>query len=331
MRQLTYFVWLAPGNRFAGVQHQQLIGDAHDQRHVVFHQHHSDVESGQLAEQCGELIGVASAEARCRFVEQQYCRARGQCAGNLDQTAVDMGQFIGGGIHRALIADQCEQLHGDVAFCAAGGRQNAAKAATLHAGEYVIEYRQLTEQLGGLVGAGDTGARDFPGGQTGQFLLQRNSAAVRRVETADHVQRGGLACSVGADDAGDAAGAGGQADVGCGLHATEVDADAVDLQRGAVGRAGDELADAFHIRCCWRLQVLRAHPQAGGGTEQTARCNPQHAKQQAGEYQQAVLGHVRQHLRQQHDQQGAEHRAEDRASAADDHRQHKQSRLRERE
>ena len=62
----------------------------------------------------------------------------------------------------------------------------------------------VAEQLRGLIGARDAGARDAPGRRAGQLgVAEPDAAAVGAVEPADHVEHGGLAGAVRADHAGD--------------------------------------------------------------------------------------------------------------------------------
>ncbi|MNY35509.1 hypothetical protein D3C86_1699190 [compost metagenome] len=89
--------------------------------------------------------------------------------------------------------------------------------------------------------------------------------------------------------------------------------------------------DALLIDLRGRQQASRFDPASGEGAEQPVGRNPQHQQQQHREDQQAVFGKVRQQFRHQHNQQCTHQRPEQHPATADNHRQHKQNGLGERE
>src|SRR5262249_35855137 len=111
-----------------------------------------------------------------------------------------------------------------------------AEAAAPHGDEDVVDHAHRAEQLGGLVSARYSGARDAPAPGPGEFLLcELYAAGVGPVEAADHVEHGGFAGAVGTDQAEDVSGLRAQAHVGRGYHAAKVDADALHLEGFAGG------------------------------------------------------------------------------------------------
>ena len=100
---------------------------------------------------------------------------------------------------------------------------------------HVLERRHLGEQADVLEGAGDAGLGHFVHRRRLVGLAgQLEGAAVGRVQAGHHVEEGGLAGAVGADQAVDLAALDGDADVGQGLQAAEALGDAGDLENIAV-------------------------------------------------------------------------------------------------
>ncbi|MNQ91372.1 hypothetical protein D3C85_1067490 [compost metagenome] len=176
------------------------------------------------------MISVAPTESRCRFIQQQNRRRRGQCAGDFHQAAIHMGQVLGGNIHFAAVAHQCQQVQRQASLLASGKTERQAQATFLHRYQQVVHHRHFAEQQGGLISASDAGPGAFPGRQARQRLLQFDLTAVRYIKPADHIQNGGFTRAVRTDDAGDAAGRCIQADVLRSLHAAEANANVSDPQ-----------------------------------------------------------------------------------------------------
>ena len=170
--------------------------------------------SAMPAQQHAQRDLVGAHQSGGRLVEQQHARPHGQRAGDLDQAAVDMRQVAGRRRQRAVVADEGKQPLGRPALFLRGmtSAQHAAEPAAPQPDQHIVEHAHRAEQLRGLVGAGDAGARHLPGRRSGKLVVaQADAAGVRPVEAADHVEHGGLAGAVRPDHAGDVAGLGDKA------------------------------------------------------------------------------------------------------------------------
>ena len=151
-----------------------------------------------------------------RLVEQQDGRADGERPGDLHDPLVDVGQGARELFHRPGIADEGEQRLGRLGRCAGVARRapdesrpDRAEASPAERDLEVLPDRQVLEELRGLVGAGDSGARDGVGGKAGNVPVAKPYGTVLRAKVAAYqVEHGRLAGAVGADDAGDLAGLG---------------------------------------------------------------------------------------------------------------------------
>ena len=129
----------------------------------------------------------------------------------------------------SAVADEARQLqcerHSDPVHlrCARCERQAGAAAGLRN--HQVVEHGQAAKQLRGLVGARNAGTRHRPGGLTVHRAAARfNRAAAGPVKARQHVEHGGLARAVRADQAGNAARLGGESQATDGLDAAERDA-----------------------------------------------------------------------------------------------------------
>ena len=83
-------------------------------------------------------------------------------------------------------------------------------------------HRHALEQLAGLIGARDAGARDLmERAAPTRLLAEPHRAGIGPIEAADQVERGGLAGAVRADDAGDRAGRASKRQIADRVHAAE--------------------------------------------------------------------------------------------------------------
>ena len=93
----------ALGDLLAVVEHGDVLGDAHDDLHVVLDQHDRDAALvAQLAHERGELIGLLRVHAGRRLVEQQQLRVRGQRPGDLHPPLIAVGEVDREAVVRAL-------------------------------------------------------------------------------------------------------------------------------------------------------------------------------------------------------------------------------------
>ena len=104
-----------------------MVGDAHDQRHVVLDQDHGDADIGDLAQQRAETVLVGPHQAGGGLIEQQHVGARGERTRDLDQPAVDMRKIARDGRERSGISDEGKQRFGGIArSCAFSADDNGA-------------------------------------------------------------------------------------------------------------------------------------------------------------------------------------------------------------
>ena len=85
----------ALGELLAEFHHDQPVGEAHDELHVVLDQQHRHALALQLAQQRGELLLLEIAQARSRLVEQQQRRVGRQRARDLDDALLAERQAAG--------------------------------------------------------------------------------------------------------------------------------------------------------------------------------------------------------------------------------------------
>ena len=189
-----------PRDRAPGIHDEDMVGDAHHQRHVVLDQHHRDAAVGDPADQPGQPVGVGPRQAGGRLVEEQHCRAAGERPGDLHEPPVDVGQLGGRAVERPPVADEGEERGGRPPVARAGP---APEPARREAEGDVVDHRERAEQARGLVGARDAGAGDHVSRSPGEIAFaQPDRPGARAVEARDHVEQCGLAGPVRADHAG---------------------------------------------------------------------------------------------------------------------------------
>ena len=137
----------------AGVEHDDRVGDGHDEAHVVLDQHDGRPGGRDPPQGVVEPPRIGGIETGRRFVEQQNFRRRRKRAGDLDQTAVDVRQGAGRALVRPLEADEGEQRAGEI------GRGHAAPAPAQQTETHVVEDAQAFEHLCRLKGARQAAAR----------------------------------------------------------------------------------------------------------------------------------------------------------------------------
>ena len=97
----------------AGVEHDDVARNAHDQLHVVLDQDNCDPDGGELAQQYVDRRRVLGVKPGSRLIEREHGGANGQRAGDLDETLVDVGKRAGRPVDRSDITDEGEQAFGD--------------------------------------------------------------------------------------------------------------------------------------------------------------------------------------------------------------------------
>ena len=112
----------------AGVEHDHLVGDAHDQRHVVLDHHDGDAAVAHRAQQLGELGGLGVVESRRRLVEQQQARPRHQRAHHLQELLPAHRQIGGGHVAERREPDEIQERIGLRASSARSSRRARGRA-----------------------------------------------------------------------------------------------------------------------------------------------------------------------------------------------------------
>ena len=102
------------GDLGAGIEHDDVVGHAHHQIHVVLDQDHGHAGGGKLAQQSADRRAVLRVQAGRRLVERKHARADRERAGDFDQPFVDMRQRGRRPFERTGVADKGEQAFGDL-------------------------------------------------------------------------------------------------------------------------------------------------------------------------------------------------------------------------
>ena len=181
----------------------------------------------QLAQR--HLLGRVHAGGR--LVESDQLRIGRQGARHLEPALIAVAQGAGLVFGEAGDADVVEQLPrprrdrrllGLEARCAEHGADQSGMGAHVAADHHVLERRHVGEQADVLEGAGNARLGDLVHrARLVRLAAELEAAGVGRVEAGQHVEEGGLAGSVGADQAVDLAALDRDADVRQRLQAAE--------------------------------------------------------------------------------------------------------------
>ncbi len=214
------------------------LAEPHHQRHVVLHDQHGHALVGQPVEDRREAVGLLLVETRCRLVEQQHRGPAGQGPGELQQPGVAGGQRVGPLVGLRRETDTGQQFVGDVR------RTTVDVTHQLGGGEDVVAHGERAEQLQALEGAGHPEAGPLVGGHAGDVVTrQQHPTGGGRLQPGEHVEDGGLAGTVGADETGD-------------LPGLDVEVDLVD---GHVTAEADRDLTRFEYRHHTSPSGVRAH------------------------------------------------------------------------
>jgi hypothetical protein len=171
-----------------------VVGDAHDEVHVVLHEQHRELEVGaDLLDELAELPDLLVVEATRRLVEQEQPGLRDERAGELDALLDPVRKRRRREVRAVAQPHHVEDLE--------RLRRSRVPAAAVSADEDVLEHRHRAEELEVLERARDALAHDLERG-----LLQERSAVeehvarVRPVQPRDDVEGGRLARAVRADE-----------------------------------------------------------------------------------------------------------------------------------
>ena len=242
---------LGPSRHFlAVVHHHDVIGEPHDDAHIVLDQQHRDAERRDAQHQLGQLLGLGVVQARGGLVHQQQARLQRQRARDLHQALMAEGQAPrphrlrarqgrrSGGRSRAaparlrLLASRPAASRGAMAtmpLCARRCPPHMTFSSTRH----VVEQLQRSGTCAPCRArrCRAAAARRSRGRRSGSTLQQRQV-------TADEVEHGRLAGAVRADQRGDRACLHGEAHAVHGAQAAETAGDVSGFQQRAGIGAG---------------------------------------------------------------------------------------------
>ena len=222
------------------MKHEDTVRHAHDELHGVLDQCDGHPAGGDLPDQLLDLLGLDVVAAGGWFVEKQEIGLGGQCAGELEPLQRAVGKGRSGTVGMLGETDESEQL-------APFGRGRAVLPRDRREREKmrervlllmqmppnhdVLERRHVHEDLEVLKRARQAARRQFVGRQARYVLpIEIDAAAARSIEAGDHVEQGGLAGAVWADNRVDSTARDIERQVVDGAEAAEIDAQTFDLE-----------------------------------------------------------------------------------------------------
>jgi hypothetical protein len=221
-----------PGGGPAAGQVDEAVHDRQQRVHIVRRDQHRDLLLlSHLAEQADHVLLAADVQVGQRLVEQQQPGAADQRVRDHYPLLLAAGQIADPGVGEPLRADRGQHLVHQLAPPGRGQRQaeplpiQAQPDQVTGAQRHVRVERYLLRHVADQPGPPGPGLAGHPDG-----------AAGRRLQPEDHLEQGGLARPVGADQPGELALAHGEADVLQDLAAAQPDVQVVDAEH--LGRAG---------------------------------------------------------------------------------------------
>ena len=178
-----------------------MIGDPHDEVHVVLHEQDGQLELvAQAADECAQALDLLVVQAAGGLVEQEQPGPGGERPRQLDPLERAEGQARGGPVRVPGDADELERLERG----APHGAFPREARDRVRADEHVLEHRHRREELDVLERARDP-ELDHPArrGAQGRAAVEDDVAGVEPVEPGDDVERRRLAGAVRADEPGD--------------------------------------------------------------------------------------------------------------------------------
>ena len=231
----------AVGDQLAVVQHVDAVGDVHDHVHVVLDQQHRVADLLQVADEAQQLHALRRVHAGGGLVQQQELCIRGHRAGDLHLALLAVGQALGVAVDVLAQADGVQNLDGLDGLVAllpaeGGGAEQALEEVVLRvdvgAHQNVLDDAHLGEEAQVLEGAGDAAGDDLLRRFAVDALIQEGDCTVGDlIDAGEHVEHGGLARAVGADQRDDLALIHMEADVVHGAQAAELDRDVFNIQK----------------------------------------------------------------------------------------------------
>ena len=190
-------------DRAAEVEDVNVVGDAHDEVHVVLDEEHGQLQVvAQAADEAAKLFDLLVIQAACRLVQKEQAGLRRERASELDTLQRSERQAGGGSMRIVVEVDERESLLGALA---GGPRQLEPSTACARADQDVLDHRHRRKQLDVLEGARDAAPDDPVGGRAKERLaVEEHVARIRLVEPSDDVEGRRLPCAVRADQSDDA-------------------------------------------------------------------------------------------------------------------------------
>ena len=214
-----------------------MPGEGHHRAHDVLDEQDGEaVGFVQAAEHFDHLVALGRPQAGHDFVEQQEFRARREGARDLQALTVGQGERRGQQIPLRSEPEPFQYL-GGVAL-----RRRDIFGPQQGSDHDIVEHRQPRKWFDHLKGSPDPRGADLIGAESvDRLALENDGPRIRRKHPRHHVEDGGLARAVGADQAHDRALRHGEARLLHGAQAAEALAQSFDLEhlkdRGAA-RAG---------------------------------------------------------------------------------------------
>src|SRR5512134_1078843 len=113
-------------------QHDDLVRDPHDERHVVLHEEHGDPHVADLPDEPAHPVRFPHVQARSGFVEEEEARLAGEGPADLDDALLPVGET---GRFRSGVLRDAEQLHDLLALLPDAPLLPPREREVQHAGE----------------------------------------------------------------------------------------------------------------------------------------------------------------------------------------------------
>ena len=256
----------------AAVEDEDAVADAEDDVHVVLGEQDGEAAAGGEAPGEGHELGAfGGRHAGGGLVHQEEAGLVGEGDGEFEALQVAVGQHAGAAGGLVAEADLVEELVGFGHEQGAGGAP--ALGETAGGGDEghldVLADGHAGEARGDLEGAADAAAPDGAGRQAGDGpASQGHGPGVRPELAADHVEAGGLAGAVGADEGEHLAGCDGEGDGLDGGDATPGFAEVFD---------GEDAHAARRVQRRWAAPAI----PAGNSTTSRTMAAPRAARQRS--------------------------------------------------
>ena len=222
------------------VEHRDLVDEAEDDLHVVLDEQDGPSAAVQAADDLDESGDIAGADAGHRLVEEDDAGVGREEHGDLELALVAVGQHPGLGARVVREVHLAQVLMGRSGRLVGGPGETERRGRRAEPGlgglADVLQGGESREDAGGLEGATEADPRTPVDGHPRDVLpCEQHAAARRGVDARDDVEQRRLAGPVGADDAEHLVLCDGEAHIPEDGRATDLQADALQGERGSVG------------------------------------------------------------------------------------------------